>query len=91
MCQFFIWLIVQVVDNRFLKCFLFKICQAVITDGVDGSHLLRKLLLLLGLRVLGSGRLSWSLLSRSLSSGLAAVGQTERCVGSLHGAGVNGG
>lgn len=61
------------------------------TKCIDGPHLLLKLLL--GLRVLGSGRLSLArvaLLALALRRGLAAVWEAECCVGSLHGAGVDG-
>lgn len=63
------------------------------TKCIDGSHLLRKLLLLLGLCILCSCCLSWAggLLGLGLPRGLAAVRQPKCRVGSLHGAGVYGG
>ena len=70
--------------NMILAFFFFF--KSYFTDSVNGSHLLWKLLL--GLGVLSTWRLSWGLRGLSLSGGLAAVRQTKCCVGSLHGAGV---
>lgn len=70
-----------------------QLLQFCFTKCTDGPHLLLKLLLLLGLSVLGSGRLPLArvaLLALALRRGLAAVREAERRVGSLHGAGVDG-
>lgn len=82
------------IERKFLKeKNTIKITLSVFTKCIDGSHLLWKLLLLLGLCILCASCLRWArgLLCLGLPSGLAAVGQPKCSVGSLHGARVYGG